>query len=96
MQPNIGLSAKTLPLPFRKAAEQMLGRPLEDDEMLGIFTFRNPEPAAELSIEEWDKEMNEIINSFPQSPLLPDEAISSSDSVTRKSMRSKHLISLLF
>ena len=84
MQPNTGLSAKTLPPPLRQAAEQLLGRSLKDDEMLGIFTFRNPEPVQELSLEEWDKEMNEIIDSFPQSPLLSDEAISRESIYTRE------------
>ncbi|MFN0172572.1 MAG: hypothetical protein ACKV22_39840 [Bryobacteraceae bacterium] len=84
MQPNTGVSAKTLPPPLRQAAEQFLGRTLKDDEMLGMFTFRNPGPAQELSLEEWDKEMNEIIDSFPQSPLLSDEAISRESIYTRE------------
>jgi hypothetical protein len=84
MQPTIGVSAKTLPPPLRQAAEQLLGRSLKDDEMLGLFTFRNPEPVRELSFEEWDKEMNEIIDSFPQSPLLSDEAISRESIYTRE------------
>ncbi len=74
--PNTGLSAKTLPPPLRQAAEELLGRSLKDDEMLGVFAFRSPEPVPELSAEEWEKEVNEIIDSFPQSPLLSDEAIS--------------------
>jgi hypothetical protein len=76
MQPNTGVSAKALSPPLRQAAEQLLGRSLKDDEMLGVFTFLNPEPVQVLSLEEWEKEMNEIIDSFPQSPLLSDEAIS--------------------
>ena len=71
MQPNTGVSVKTLPLPLRQAAEELLGRSIEDDEMLGIFTFRSPEPVQELSLEEWEREMNEIIDSFPQSPFFP-------------------------
>jgi hypothetical protein len=84
MQPNTGVSAKTLPLPLRQAAEELLGRSLKDDEMLGIFTFRNPEPFQELSPEQWEKEMNDIIDSFPQSPLLSDEAISRESIYTRE------------
>ena len=84
MQPSTGVSAKTLPLPLRQAAEQLLGRSLKDDEMLGIFAFRSPEPVRELSLEEWDREMNEIIDSFPQSPLLSDEAISRDSIYTRE------------
>ena len=84
MQPNTGLSAKTLPLPLRQAAEELLGRSLEDDEMVGIFTFRSPEPIQELSPEAWEKQMNEIIDSFPQSPLLSDEAISRESIYTRE------------
>jgi hypothetical protein len=84
MQPHTGVSAKTLPLPLRQAAEDLLGRSLEDDEMLGIFAFRNPEGARDLSPEEWEKEMNEIIDSFPQSPLLSDEAIGRESIYTRE------------
>ena len=84
MQPNTGVSVKTLPLPLRQAAEELLGRSIEDDEMLGIFTFRSPEPVQELSLEEWEKEMNEIIDSFPQSPLLSDDAISRESIYTRE------------
>ena len=84
MQPSLGVSAKTLPPPLRQAAEQLLGRSLEDDEMLGIFAFRKPEPARELSLEEWDKDMSEIIDSFPQSPLLSDDAISRESIYTRE------------
>lgn len=46
------------------------GRSLKDDEMLGLFTFRNPEPVRELSLEEWDKEMNEIID-LPKARFSP-------------------------
>ena len=84
MQLNMGISAKTLPLPLRQAAEELLGRSLKDDEVLGIFTFRNLEPVQELSLEAWEKEMNEIIDSFPQSPLLSDEAISRESIYTRE------------
>lgn len=76
MQPNTGVSAKTLPLPPRQAAEELLGRALNDDEMLGIFAFRHPEAFQGLSQEEWEKEMSDIIDSFPQQPLLSDEAVS--------------------
>ena len=83
MQQNIALSAKALPGPFRKAAEELLGRPLGDEEMLGIFTLQDPGPARPMSQSDWEREMNEIIDGFPQTPLLPDEAI------TRESIYSR-------
>jgi hypothetical protein len=61
-----------------------IGRSLNDDEMLGFFTFRSPHPVHELSTEEWDREMNEIIDSFPQSPLLSDDAVSRESIYTRE------------
>ena len=84
MQPHTGLSAKSMPLPLRRAAEQVLGRSLRDDEQLGFFTFQNPESPKELSSEEWNREMNEIIKSFPQVPLLSEEAISRESIYTRE------------
>jgi hypothetical protein len=34
MQLNTGVSAETLPLPLRQAAEELLGRSLKDDEAI--------------------------------------------------------------
>lgn len=84
MQSNTGLSAKALPLPLRQATEELLGRFLKDDEMLGIFAFQKPEPHQELSLEQWEQEMSELIESFPKSPLLSDEAISRESIYTRE------------
>ena len=69
---------------LRQAAEELLGRFLKDDEMLGIFAFQKPEPHQELSLEQWEQEMSELIESFPQSPLLSDEAISRESIYTRE------------
>jgi len=84
MQPNTGLSAKDLAPPLREAAEALLGRSLRDDEMVGIFAFPRPQLVEELSSEQWEKEINELIDSFPQSPLLSDEAISRASIYTRE------------
>ena len=84
MQTNIGVSAKTLPIPLRRAAEELLGRAIEDDEMLGLYTYRDPEPYRELSQEEWEKELEELIDLFPQTPLLSDGAISRESIYTRE------------
>ena len=67
---------KTLPLPLRRAAEELLGRSLNNDEVLRVFIFRDSEPVWELSPDAWEQEMNELIDSFPQSPLLSGEDIS--------------------
>ena len=52
--------------------------------MVGVFAFPRPQPVEELSFEQWEKEMNELIDSFPQSPLLSDEAISRESIYTRE------------
>jgi len=84
MQPNIGVSVKSLPLPLRKAAEEFLGRPIEDDEMLAMYTYRDSEPQRELSQEEWERELDDFIDLFPQTPLLSGEAISRESIYTRE------------
>lgn len=84
MSSNTGVSVKELPPPVREAAEALLGRPLNDDEMLGVFAFPRPDSSPDLSFEAWEKEMNEIIDSFPQRPLLSDEAVSRESIYTRE------------
>ena len=84
MQPTTGHSVKELAPPLRQAAEALLGRPLRDDEMVGVFAFPSPQPVEELSFEQWEKEMNELIDTFPQTPLLSDEAISRESIYTRE------------
>jgi hypothetical protein len=84
MEPNTSFSAKELAPPLRQAAETLLGRSLKDDEIFGVFAFTSPRPAEELSIELWEKEMNEFIDSFPQTPLLSDEAIDRESIYTRE------------
>ena len=84
MQPNTGHSVKGLAQPLRQAAETLLGRSLRDDEMVGVFAFSRPQSVEELSFEQWEKEINELIDSFPQSPLLSDEAIGRESIYTRE------------
>ena len=84
MQPNTGYSVKELAQSLRQAAETLLGRSLRDDEMVGVFAFSRPQSVEELSFEQWEKEINELIDSFPQSPLLSDEAISRESIYTRE------------
>ena len=84
MQANFGHSVKELPPAIRRAAETLLGRKLSDNEMISIFAFPTPQPTARISLEDWEKEMNELIDSFPQTPLLSDEAISRESIYTRE------------
>lgn len=84
MHPNTGLSVKELDTSLRQAAETLLGRSLKDDERVGVFAFSQPQPEEELSFAQWEHEMNELIDSFPQSPLLTDEAISRESIYTRE------------
>ena len=84
MQPNTGYSVKELAQPLRQAAETLLGRSLRDDEMVEVFAFSRPQSVEELSFEQWEKEINELIDSFPQSPLLSDEAVSREAIYTRE------------
>ena len=84
MQPNTGLSVKELDPPLRRAAETLLGRSLKDDEIVGVFAFSQPQPMEELSFAQWEHEMNDLIDSFPQSPLLSDEDISRESIYTRE------------
>ena len=67
---------KELPPAIRQAADTLLGRRLSDDEMVSIFAFPASQSTARMNLEQWEKEMNELIDSFPQTPLLSDEAIS--------------------
>ena len=76
MQPNTGVSAKSLSLPLRRAAEEFLGRPIEDDEMVAMYTYRVPEPEPQQDHEAWVKKMEDLFMEFPQTPLLSDEAVS--------------------
>jgi hypothetical protein len=69
---------------LREAAEQLLGRSLENDEVIGMFTYRVPAQAPDLSEEAWDRELDEIIDSFPQTPILSDEAVSRESIYTRE------------
>ena len=73
-----------MPSTLRQAAEEFLGRRIEDDEMLAMYTYRNPEPVRELSQEEWEKELDEFIDLLPQTPILSDEAISRESIYTRE------------
>jgi hypothetical protein len=84
MQPNTGMSVKDLDPPLRQAAEMLLGRSLRDDEMLGVFAFSRSQPTEELSFAEWESEMSDLISSFPESPVLSDEAISRESIYTRE------------
>ena len=84
MQPNICVSAKSLTPPLKRAAEELLGRPLNDDEVVGLYTFHNSEPIHELTPRQWEEELNEIIDSFPQAPILSDHAISRDSIYTRE------------
>ena len=84
MQGQFGHSVKELPPAIRQAAETLLGRPLSDDEMVSVFAFPAPQSTAPKNLEQWEKEMNELIDSFPQAPLLSDEAISRDSIYTRE------------
>ena len=84
MQAQLGHNVKELSPEIRQAAETLLGRPLSDDEMVSIFAFPAPQSTARMNLDQWEKEMNELIDSFPQTPLLSDEAISRESIYTRE------------
>ena len=85
MPSKLGHSVKELTPALRNAAETLLGRSLNDDEIVSVFAFREPQSApGQPGASEWEKEMEEFIDSFPQSPLLSDEAISRDSIYTRE------------
>ena len=84
MQSNTCVSAKSLTPPQKHAAEALLGRPLNDDEVIGVYAFHHSEPIHELTPGQWETEMDELIDSFPQAPILSDDAISRDSIYTRE------------
>lgn len=84
MQPATGVIAKSLPAPLRLAAEQLLGRSLQDDEVVGVFAYRLPTASETASPLERESEWNALVDAFPQQPLLSDEAISRESAYTRE------------
>lgn len=58
----------------RIVLERLLGRQLADDEIVNVSVVCKPETP--MSFEQWEHELEALIDTFPQRPLLSDEAIS--------------------